>query len=116
MLIFGDVLDELNGDDILDAVSSLSVYFAATGGVAFVGGFFMVKNYEGGRGQGCLHQDETWVMIPFVARIGDGAGRGLTQMEAFFGTGLYLNCKYVNVFLNRLRLPHPNTAHVCTER
>ena len=37
-------------------------------------------------------------------------------MEASFGTALYLNCKYVNVFLDHPLLHHPNTAHVCTER
>lgn len=43
ILVFGDVMDELNGDDILSAVKSLSGVFAYTGAVAFVGGFFMVR-------------------------------------------------------------------------
>ena len=58
MLAFGDVMDELNGDDIVNAVSSLSGLFAAMGGVGFVGGFLMVNIYGGGRGRGCLQQDE----------------------------------------------------------
>lgn len=43
IIVFGDIMDELNGDDIFDAVSSLSGVFAGTGAVAFVSGFFMVR-------------------------------------------------------------------------
>lgn len=43
IIVFGDIMDELNGDDIFDAVSSLSGVFAGTGAVAFVSGFFMVS-------------------------------------------------------------------------
>ena len=43
ILVFGDVMDELNGEDILDAVSSLSGVFAGTGAVAFVSGLLMVR-------------------------------------------------------------------------
>ena len=43
ILVFGDIMDELNGDDILSAVSSLSGVFAATGAVAFVSGTLMVS-------------------------------------------------------------------------
>lgn len=47
LLAFGDALDELNGDDIIDTVSTLSATFAVMGVVAFVGGFFMVRKTTG---------------------------------------------------------------------
>lgn len=43
IMVFGDVLDELNGDDILDEVSRLTIVFAVTGAVSFLAGMFMVR-------------------------------------------------------------------------
>ena len=43
ILLFGEFLDELNGENIVDAVSSLAGFFADVGVIAFVAGFFMVR-------------------------------------------------------------------------
>lgn len=44
ILIFGDIIDELNGDDIMEPVRYLVIVFGITGAVAFVGGTVMVRH------------------------------------------------------------------------
>lgn len=43
ILVFGDIMDELNGDNVLEEVKGLSGLFAITGAVAFASGFLMVR-------------------------------------------------------------------------
>ncbi|CAN0102225.1 unnamed protein product [Pylaiella littoralis] len=102
ILVFGDVMDELNGDDILSAVKSLSGVFAYTGAVAFVGGFFMVAFWNNAGEQvalrikkeyvrAILKQDIGWfdehpagempsAVTSAMAKIQDGLGRKIADI------------------------------------
>eukprot|EP00903_Cladosiphon_okamuranus_P008530 g8189.t1 len=102
ILVFGDIMDELNGDDILSAVQGLSGVFAATGAVAFVSGTLMVvfwnmagdavslrikKEYV----RAILKQDIGWfdehpagelpsAVASAMAKVQDGIGRKIADM------------------------------------
>lgn len=51
-LATGQMLDEFNEEDILKTISTLTVYVAVTGAIAFIGGSSMVRNTKGGERQG----------------------------------------------------------------
>ncbi|CAM9430402.1 unnamed protein product [Ascophyllum nodosum] len=112
ILLFGEFLDELNGENIVDAVSSLAGFFADVGVIAFVAGFFMVALWNTAGEQtslrikkecvrGILKQDIGWfdehppgelpsTVTSAMAKIQDGIGRKVSDAIAnsvtFVGT------------------------------